>query len=70
MNNLHAATATTGGGLDDHRETDFLGNLDSFLNGLHPFLGTRQNRDTLLDDRLTGTDLIAHDPHTLRRSDR
>ena len=38
VDNLHAATATAGGGLDDHRETDLLGNLDRLLDVLTPSL--------------------------------
>ena len=65
MDYFHAAAAATGGGLDDHRKSDLLGNLDRLFNRMHTFLGAGQNRNALLDNRLAGADLVAHDPHAL-----
>src|SRR5512133_1570124 len=65
MNNLHSTSATTGCCLDNNRKTDLLGNLDGIFDRMHTFLSTWQDRYTLLDNGLPGTDLVTHNSHTL-----
>ena len=67
VHNFHTPTTTTGSCLDDDRKTDLLGNLDRFINSLHVFLGTGQDRHAMLNHSLTGRNLITHHPHAFSR---
>src|SRR6266702_922221 len=66
MDDLHSPAAAAGGGLDNHREPDLLGDLDRLVDVFYPLLGAGEDRYLFLDHRLTRADLVPHDPHALR----
>ena len=60
LGDLHAAPAATGGGLDQHREADFLGGGQGLFLGGHRAVGAGHHGDAGLLHRLLGGDLVAH----------
>jgi len=64
------ASATTTGGLEHHRVTDFFGQLYGFRDVLQAAFTARYHRDTGRDHGLARMDLVAHGPdHLSRRAD-
>src|SRR5262249_8036944 len=61
IGDLHAAAAATGGGLDEHRNSDRARDRARFLAGAGAAFRARYHRNAKPADSALGLDLVAHD---------
>ena len=65
LDHLHAAPASPGGRLDQHRIADLCGDLDRFFHAFDRAVGTRHQRQAELAGSALGLHLVPHQPDML-----
>jgi hypothetical protein len=65
VRDLHAASATAGGRLDQHRKADPFGDRHRVVVGGHPAVGARHHGNAEALGGLLGLDLVAHQADVL-----